>query len=58
MTNHFKRTATLVLASLLTVAAHAFPDRPVRLVVGFAPGGADISGRLIARHITAGHGGQ
>jgi len=52
MKNYLKRTATLMLASLLTVSAHAFPDRPVRLVVGFAPGGADISGRLIAQKLS------
>ncbi|MBJ7418688.1 MAG: tripartite tricarboxylate transporter substrate binding protein [Rhodoferax sp.] len=52
MKNYLKRTATLMLASLITVSAHAFPDRPVRLVVGFAPGGADISGRLIAQKLS------
>lgn len=52
MKSYLKRTATLIFASLLTIAAHAFPDRPVRLVVGFAPGGADISGRLVAQKLS------
>ena len=52
MTNPFKRTATLLLASLLATAACAFPDRPVRLVVGFSPGGSDISARLVAQKLS------
>jgi len=32
----------------LAAAAPAFPDRPVRVVVGFAPGGSDIGLRIIA----------
>jgi tripartite-type tricarboxylate transporter receptor subunit TctC len=52
MKSYLKSTATLIFASFLTLAAHAFPDRPVRLVVGFAPGGADISGRLVAQKLS------
>lgn len=52
MTYHFRRTATLLLASLLAVSAHAFPERPVRLIVGFSPGGSDISGRLVAQKLS------
>ena len=52
MTNRFKPFAIFMLASLLTVSAHAFPDRPVRLVVGFAPGGSDISARLVGQKLS------
>ncbi len=34
------------------MAMAAYPDKPVRLVVGFAPGGSDISGRIIAQRLS------
>ena len=40
-------------------AAEAYPDRPVRLIVGFPPGGAaDILGRVAAQHLTDALGQQ
>ena len=52
-----------VVASLAFVATAAFgqayPDRPVRLVVGFPPGGAgDILGRIAARELSSTLGQQ
>ena len=36
----------------LAAAAQSFPDKPVRVVVGFAPGGSDIAIRIIAPKLT------
>lgn len=60
----FRRRSSLIVAAVLTLAAafpgpvsmaqaQEFPARPLRLVLGFAPGGgSDLIGRMIAGQLT------
>lgn len=51
--------AVVCLCALGAASAQTYPDRPVRLVVGFPPGGAaDILGRTVAQQLTPGLGQQ
>ena len=56
MASRFGREIAFVLFTLAVVApatAQDFPSRPIRLVMGFGPGGlADIAGRAIGQKIT------
>ncbi|MDO9708492.1 Bug family tripartite tricarboxylate transporter substrate binding protein [Paracraurococcus lichenis] len=46
--------ALATLASLLPAAAGAFPDRPITLATGYAPGGStDIAARILADRLPA-----
>ncbi len=47
----FCRASVAMLLVAMAAAAQAFPDRAVRIVVGFPPGGSDIAGRIIAQKL-------
>ena len=56
MTNAFRTLLRLTFAAMLAscaVLAHAWPDRPIRLLVPAPPGGSfDVLGRLFAEHLS------
>jgi tripartite-type tricarboxylate transporter receptor subunit TctC len=55
----FLLAASLALCSFPTFAQGAYPDRPVKLIVAFPPGGTtDIVGRLVAQKVGALWGGK
>ena len=46
-------TAVLALLAPAIAPAQTFPDKPIRLVIGYPPGGGiDVTGRLIADHLS------
>jgi tripartite-type tricarboxylate transporter receptor subunit TctC len=48
---------SVVLSTSLAAAAQKFPDRPVRFVVTFPPGGStDFTARILAQHLPAAFG--
>ena len=45
--------AAALLATSLPATAQRYPSKPIKMVIGYAPGGGtDIMGRLIAQQIT------
>src|SRR5918911_4863342 len=46
------KAALMVLALMAPAAAQDYPDRPVRLIIPFPPGGSnDVVGRLVANQL-------
>jgi tripartite-type tricarboxylate transporter receptor subunit TctC len=45
---HSLVAALLLIAGAAGAAQSGYPARPVRLLIGFAPGGSDVPGRMLA----------
>ena len=43
--------ALLSSAAAFAASSQPYPSRPVRLLIGYAPGGSDVSGRLLAQKL-------
>ncbi len=43
--------ALLFSAAGIAASSQPYPSRPVRLLIGYAPGGSDVSGRLLAQRL-------
>lgn len=55
----FAATAALLVFAVQAAHAQQYPDRPIRLLVGYPPGGpADVTARLIGPHLTEALGQQ
>jgi tripartite-type tricarboxylate transporter receptor subunit TctC len=52
MTKHVLVAAVISLATITDAGAQSYPNRPIKLIVPFAPGGADVMARLVADQIT------
>jgi tripartite-type tricarboxylate transporter receptor subunit TctC len=52
MTKHVLVAAIISLATITDAGAQSYPNRPIKLIVPFAPGGADVMARLVADQIT------
>src|SRR5215510_10882308 len=53
MTRHLLVAAIIGVATITDAAAQPYPNRPIKMIVPFAPGGADVMARLVGDQITA-----
>src|SRR5215467_9013778 len=53
MTRHVLVAAIISLAAMTDAVAQPYPNHPIKMIVPFAPGGADIVARLVGEQITA-----
>ncbi len=51
--SRFLKAGAVLLALTAGAAADDYPNRPIRLIIPFPPGGSnDVVGRLVARHLS------
>jgi len=53
MTKHVLAAAIVSFATITAAAAQPYPNHPIKMIVPFAPGGADVMARLVGDQITA-----